>query len=164
MVAKGSKINIRRKSIIGLLRNHSAILDELKRRKVVRTKNNPVGGYTEWLVSKKFKLKLEPNSKIGYDATDRRGIKYEIKGRMVTPDNPSTQLSVIRGLKLKHFEYLIGVIFDENYNVMYAAQMPHKLVAKYSTFRKSVNGNIMHLPKSIFEDKRVKDITKKLTS
>lgn len=164
MVAKGSKINIRRKSIIGLLRDHSTILDELKRRKVVRTKNNPVGGYAEWLVSKKFKLKLEPNSNVGYDATDRKGIKYEIKGRRVTIDNPSTQLSVIRGLKLKHFEYLIGVIFDENYNVRYAAKIPHSVVVELSTYRKSVNGHIMHLQPTILKNKRVKDITKKLTS
>ena len=63
MVAKGNTINIIRKSIIGLLRNHSAILDELKRRKVVRTKNNPIGGYAEWLVSKKFKLKFNSMEK-----------------------------------------------------------------------------------------------------
>lgn len=164
MAIKKHKLRLERMSVIELLRAHSEILDELKSKKIVRTKNNPVGGYTEWLVSNKLKLKLEPNSKKGYDATDGKGIKYEIKGRRVTSDNPSKQLSVIRNLKKKHFKYLIGVVFDENYNIMYAAKIPYDVVEAVSSYSKSQKGYVMHLRPSIFRDKRVKDITKKLTS
>jgi len=37
-------------SEIELLQTHAAVIDELLRRKVVRTRNNPIGDYTEWLL------------------------------------------------------------------------------------------------------------------
>lgn len=164
MAETRQKINLNRKSIIGLLQTHSAILDELKKRKVVRTRNNPVSGYSEWLVAKKLGLQLEGNSNAGYDAIDSKGLKYEIKGRRITPTNKSTQLSAIRNLEEKHFDYLIGVIFDKDYNILYAAQIPHKVVLEYSSYRVHTNSYVFHLRKSILADKRVKDMTKKLTS
>jgi len=164
MAKTRKKNNLSRKSIIGLLRTHSAIIEELRKRKVVRTRNNPVQGYAEWLVSKKLNLILEPNSNTGFDATDRKGTRYEIKGRRITPSNKSTQLSAIRNLDKKHFDCLIGVIFDKDYNILYAAQIPHKVISEYSTYKAHTNANIFHLRKSVLEDKRVKDITKKLTS
>jgi hypothetical protein len=95
------------------LKLHSSIIDELKRRNVVRTRNNPVGDYTEWLVKRALKLQLSNNSKMGYDAKDnRKNIKYQIKGRQITSDNKSKQLSVIRKLEDKKFDFLIAVLFD----------------------------------------------------
>ena len=35
---------------IELLQTHAGVMAELKNRSVVRTPNNPVGDYTEWLV------------------------------------------------------------------------------------------------------------------
>ena len=64
-----------------LLRLHSDIISELKRRDIVRTQNNPIGDYTEWLVCKCFNLQIEGNSKAGFDATDSHGLRYQIKGR-----------------------------------------------------------------------------------
>ena len=61
---------------------YADILSELNARGVVRTYNSPVGDYAEWLVAEKMDLKLEKNSKKGYDAynlsTDTR---YQIKSR-----------------------------------------------------------------------------------
>ena len=45
-----------------LLRCFANILDELKERKVVRTRNNPVADYAEWLVTRQFGLSLERSS------------------------------------------------------------------------------------------------------
>ena len=39
---------LRAKSEVELLQAHSAVIDELRRRKVVKTENNPLGDYTEW--------------------------------------------------------------------------------------------------------------------
>ena len=64
----------------------------VKRRGVVRTKNNPVGDYAEWLVTTTFGLALAGKSSAGFDATDDDGTTYQIKARRVTPDNPSRQL------------------------------------------------------------------------
>lgn len=48
-----------------LLRYFAKILDELKRRGVIRTRNNPVADYAEWLASQKLGFSLERNSKCG---------------------------------------------------------------------------------------------------
>jgi len=141
-----------------LLRLHAAILSELKKRGVVRTKNNPVGDYTEWLVSRALNLTLAPNSASGYDGVDDKGIKYQIKGRRTTPENKSRQLSAIRKLNSKDFDYLVGVIFDEDYSVVDAVVVPHEVVCEYASYREHVNAHILHLRGAILDDPRVKDI------
>ncbi len=147
-----------------LLKLHAAIINELKRRKVVRTKNNPVGDYTEWLVSKALNLKLANNSAAGYDGIDENGIKYQIKGRRITPENKSRQLSAIRKLNEKDFDYLVGVVFDENYSVIDAVVVPHDVVVEYSTYREHVNAHILHLRGAILEDPRVRSIREAISS
>ena len=145
-------------SEIELLQLHASIIDELKRRDVVRTKNNPVGDYTEWLVAKALNLQLARNSSAGYDGKDVNGIKYQIKGRRITPGNKSRQLSTIRNLQGKDFDELVGVIFDEKFQILVAVQIPHEVVGEYAEYRKHVNGHILHLRGKILEDERVKDI------
>jgi len=53
-----------------LLRMPAGVIDEPNRRGVVRTGNNPIGDYTEWLVCNRLCLKLEPNSRASYDGVD----------------------------------------------------------------------------------------------
>lgn len=147
-----------------LLKSHGAVLDELKRRGVVRSKNNPTGDYAEWLAASRLGLKLETNSAKGFDATDPQGLRYQIKGRRVTPDNPSTQLGVIRSLGEKDFDFLLAVIFDADWQVLRAARIPHRTVEHLATFRKHQNGHIMHLRPSVFGNEDVADITDILAS
>jgi hypothetical protein len=147
-----------------LLRLHAAIIDELENRKVVRTKNNPFGDYTECLVSKALKLKLVNNSATGYDGIDENGIRSQIKGRRITPENTSRQLSAIRKLNEKDFDYLVGVVFDENYSVIEAIVVPHKVVAEYSTYREHVNAHILHLQGTILKDSRIRSIRESISS
>nr|VFK21824.1 MAG: hypothetical protein BECKLPF1236B_GA0070989_12775 [Candidatus Kentron sp. LPFa] len=76
-----------------LLRLHASIINELKARGVVRTRNNPIGDYyTEWLVAEALDLELTDNCAAGYDATNSNGKRYQIKGRRITPENNSRQL------------------------------------------------------------------------
>lgn len=89
-------MNLSEMSVLNPLKLLSSIIDELKRREVVRTKNNPLGDYTEWLVSKALELKLSSNSSAGYDALDKNDLRIQIKGRRITPENESRQLSAIR--------------------------------------------------------------------
>jgi hypothetical protein len=145
-------------SEIDLLKLHASIIKELKYRKVVRTQNNPVGDYTEWLISNTLNLKLTKNSKAGYDGIDKKGTKYQIKGRRITPDNLSRQLSAIRNLDQNKFDFLIGVIFDENYGVINAIQIPYAVVVEYATYRKHVNGHILHVRGKVLNDSRIINI------
>lgn len=154
--------NLKKMSVSKLLRVHTNIIDELRRRSILRTYNNPVSDYTEWLVSSKLKLSLSQKSQAGYDAIDEKGKRYQIKGRRVTELNKSRQLGVIRNLSDKKFDFLVGVILNSDYSVKYAALIPHRLVSKLSKFSDHQNGNILHLREKILKERGVKDITDRL--
>jgi hypothetical protein len=142
-----------------LLSLFASVMEELRRREVVRSSNNPVADYTEWLVARSLSLKLRPGSSTGFDAEDKDGKKYEIKGRRLTAHNGSTQLSAIRGLELRHFDYLVGVLFEPDFTVKRACMVPHDEVVRAATYRKHVNAWILHLKPSIWSQPGVQDVT-----
>ncbi len=147
-----------------LLRLQASVTNELLHRGVVRTQNNPLGDYTEWLVANAFDLELQSNSKAGYDGIDSSGIRYQIKGRRVTPKNNSRQLSAIRKYEEKDFDVVVAVIYDENFNVIEAVKFPHEVVADYATYRSHVNAHILALKGPILNDPRVTSVLSRLKS
>ncbi len=151
-------------SPIDLLRCYADILDELKHRHVVRTFNNPVADYAEWLVAQKLGLKLETNSRSGYDATNSANEKIQIKSRRLVPSNKSRQLGVIRNLEAVEFDYLIAVLFESDFNLMEAYKIPQNVITKYAKYSKHQNGYILHLRGNILKDPVVEEITKALSS
>lgn len=156
------KIDLEKLSIKEILRLNAKTINELKRRNIVRTSNNPVGDYTEWIVSQKLQLDLEKNSSSGYDGTNKKGEKFQIKGRRTTPSNQSRQLSAIRKYDQKEFDFLVAVIFDEYYEILDARLIPHKVIQKYAKYNTHQNAHILVLQGKILEDPRIKDITEKL--
>jgi hypothetical protein len=146
-----------------LLTFFARVLEQLREREVVRSGNNPVADYSESLVVRALRLKRLGGSNKGCDAMDdSNGKRYEIKGRRITKYNPSTQLSVIRELDSRHFDYLVGVLFDDNFTVTRACCVPWKVVHHCAKPRKHVNGWIMHLTPSVWEQPGVRDITPEL--
>ncbi len=141
-----------------LLRLQASVTNELLQRGVVRTQNNPLGDYTEWLVSNALGLELESNSKAGYDGVDSNGVKYQIKGRRVTPKNNSRQLSAIRKYDEKHFDVLVAIIYNEDFNIIEALQFPHDVIRDYAKYKDHVNAHILILKGPILMDKRVTSI------
>ena len=157
-------MNLNNLEIIELLRLQASITNELKRRKVVRTQNNPLGDYTEWLVSKAFNLQLAQNSKSGYDGITNDGLKIQIKGRRITPSNNSRQLSAIRKYDDNDFDELAAVIYDENFNILEAVLIPHDVIGEYANYREHVNAHILILKGPVLKDARIKDIKEKLVA
>jgi uncharacterized protein DUF6998 len=149
----------KKSSIHSLFQDYAEIMDELKDRDVVRTFNNPVADYAEWLVSKNLKLDLETNSKAGYDAKDSTGTRFQVKCRRLSSSNSSRQLGVIRKLKDKEFEYLIGVLFYRDFSVKEAYQIPHKIIEKYAKYSDHQHGHILQLKGELLKDSAIKDIT-----
>lgn len=145
-----------------LLSLHSEILTQLRSRGVIRTKNNPVGDYAEWLVSNALGMTLLSNSSAGADAIDADGLKVQIKARRVTPDNPSRQLSALRNYEAADFDYLIAVIFDETYNILDAYKIPHEVIRDYARHSDHVNAHIVNLKGAILTDPRVSSIKEDL--
>jgi hypothetical protein len=151
-------------SIPELLRLHASTIAELRTRAVVRTSNNPVGDYTEWLVAKALGLQLEANSSSGHDATSTDGRRLQIKGRRVTPTNKSRQLGAIRNLANKDFDELVAVIFDEDFGILEAVVIPHPVVSEFSSYRAHVNANILHVRGALLFDPRVRSIREELNA
>jgi hypothetical protein len=147
-----------------LLKYYSQILDELRERKIIRTSNNPIGDYTEWLIANRLGLTLAPNSTTGYDAIDSSGLKFQIKGRRLTVHNKSRQLSAIRNLKNHDFDYLIVVLFNEQFEVEQVAKIPHAIIEKYAHYREHVNAHILILRGNILSDPMVEDLTEEFCS
>jgi len=140
-----------------------SILDELQSRSIVRTSNNPVSDYTEWLVSTRLNLKLAGNSEKGFDATSGSdGLKYEIKARRVTPANKSRQLSAIRDIEGKHFDFLIAVVYNKNFDVILALKIPHAVVVGRSSFVEKTNSYKLMAEDSLKSEPGVEDITQLL--
>jgi len=142
-----------------LLCLYGSLLEELRSRGIVRTSNNPVSDYTEWLVSTRLNLKLEGNSEKGFDAaSDSDSLKYEIKARRVTPTNKSRQLSAIRDLEGKHFNFLIAVVYDKNFEVILALKIPYAVVVAKSSFVKSTNSYKLEAKDGLKNEPGVEDI------
>jgi hypothetical protein len=145
-----------------LLRCFANILDELKERKVVRTRNNPVADYAEWLVTQQLGLSLERSSKRGYDAIDQNGKRYQIKSRRLGPTNESKLLSVIRNLDTNEFDYLVGVLFNRDFTVKEAYKIPHSVIREHARFSEHVNGHLLHLQGEVLTARGVENITEVL--
>lgn len=139
-----------------------AVLKELRQRKIVRSTNNPAADYAEFLVSKALSLTLLTKSTTGFDAIGKNGKRYEIKGRRNTEHNKSRQLSVFRRMDRRHFDYLAGVLFEEDFGVQRACLVPFRVVKHLATYKKHVNGWILHLRDSVWDHPDVEDITRRL--
>jgi hypothetical protein len=147
-----------------LLAAYVQVLDELKARGVLRTANNPVGDYAEWLVANTLGLMLVNNSTAAYDAIDSEGIKYQIKGRRQTPENMSTQLGMFHNLDRGGFDYLIAVLFQADFAVRRVVKVPHTVVAQYGRYREHTNAHILHMQGTWLSDPRVQDVTGQFSS
>ncbi len=140
----------------------SRILVEMRRRGILRSTNNPVADYAEWLVCSALSLELAQKSS-RYDAKDSQGRRYEIKGRRLTRQNPSRQLSAIRDLDAKHFDFLAGVLFAEDFTVQKACLIPHEVVARFAIFQEHVRASRLLLRDSLWSEAGVLDITGKVS-
>lgn len=141
-----------------LLRSFAAVLDELTRRGLVRTINNPVSDYTEWLVSSKLGLELRGNSRAGYDARGPDGAKYQIKGRRARPGTKAVQLSAIRNLNSRPFDFLVAVVFEPDFSIRHAVRIPYEVVAEKARYQAHTNSHIFHVRPALLSDTRVEDL------
>jgi hypothetical protein len=114
-----------------LLQITGEVIDELTSRGIARTGNNPLADYSEWLVATRFGWTLAEPSVQGYDATDpATGTRYEIKCRRITPRNPSRQLSAIRAIDGQHFDFLIAIIYNGQFDVERVMKIPREVVQR----------------------------------
>ncbi len=145
-----------------LLKLHVRVADELRKRSITRSSNNPTGDLAEHMFLAAFGWQLEGNSNANFDAVDLKGRRYQIKGRRITRFNSSRQLSAIRDLEGGHFDFLAGVIFAEDFSVFRAAIIPHAVVVRKASFVKRTNSHRFLLRGSVWDQPGVRDVTAEL--
>lgn len=142
-----------------LLALYADVLAELRQRGIARSTNNPAGDYAEYLIAKALGLQLSSNSNVGYDAIGADGTRYQVKGCRPTASNPSRQLGALRNLPERHFDYLGGVLFAEDFSVARACLIPADVVTQEATHRAHVNAWILQLRDGLWAVSGVRDIT-----
>ena len=152
-------VTVKNTATLGLPKLYVEIMRELRERQVVKTWNNLVGDLTVRLVVNALGLTESGNSQKGYDATDSSGVKYQIKGRRLTRENKSTQLSAIRESNRPPFTYLIAVLYDEDFSVKAAYKIPYSVVKKKANYQEYINGYRMMVPNNILNEEGVEDLT-----
>lgn len=112
----------------------------------------------------KLGLTLSGNSALGFDAVDLDGRRYQIKGRRLTPQNASTELSAIRDLPDHLFDFLIAVVYRRDFTVDYAAQVPYDVVMELAKYSKHTNAYRFLTRRTVLNDSRVEDVTSRLVA
>jgi hypothetical protein len=134
-------------------------LQALRTMGVIRTVNNPVADYGEWLVAKAFKGRLLPSSSKGIDVVSAR-MKLQVKVRwMAKGKGDSRLLGAIRCLDSATFTHVAALLLGVDFQVQEAYLIPHSVVREWAKWSKHVNAHRLHLGKGLCTDRRVKNIT-----
>ena len=144
-----------------LLALYARILDGLLARGVVRSTNNPVADYSEYLTARALNLRLVANANIGFDAISEDDVRYQVKARRLTARNGSRQLGFIRGLDLPDdpFDFLVGILFESDFRVHRAAVIPMEIVRARAARVDYVNGWRFILADGVWALPGVEDVT-----
>jgi hypothetical protein len=129
-------------SVSDLLGRYAAILQELRRRGVVRTRNAPLGDYAEYLAARVYEGELAANSVKSYDllAADKR--RVQVKARAIGPNARSG--AVFSPFRSFDFDVAVLIAFDgSTYDVLWAREVPPADIEAASRFSRHING---HLP------------------
>jgi hypothetical protein len=154
-------VDISQLSAIQLLALQTRVGERLRELGITRSSNNPTGDLAEYLFCKAFEWKQVTKSTAHIDALGPDGLRYQIKGRRLTSRNSSRQLSWIHDLDGEHFDYLAGVLFEEDFSIKRAALIPCAVVKQSSKF---VNpyGYRFVLRETVWDAPGVNDVTNKL--
>jgi hypothetical protein len=103
----------------------------LHRLKVIRTEGPLAGQVAEWVAARHLGLRLVPSNvqKI-YDAVDRAGRTYQIKGRIVSPPRLSTSFDFRR--PLRRFDFMLGVLLSPTFEVLAIVRVSHTAIRRHA--------------------------------
>jgi hypothetical protein len=109
-------------SVRQLLASYVAVLDELMRRGLVRTRNSPLGDLAESLALRAYGGVLAPNSEKSYDLLTANHRRIQVKARLVDPrDRRSQNFSAFRSW---NFDSALFLLFDTNtYDLIWAREL-----------------------------------------
>ena len=141
---------------------YPSLLDELKKRKIIRT-NNVIGEIAEYLVEQAYnkdtslpKLQLGINSTKNIDAISVNGERYAIKSTSGTNTGVFSSIPLVDDGNT-YFEYLIILMFDKNYKIKTIIELTWKDFLKYRKIKKPENKFSINVTKDVLENaKKIK--------
>ncbi len=136
--------------------------EELRRRGILRTSNNPIGDFAEHLFCRAFSWRMVDNSEKEVDAVGADGARYQIKARRLAGNAGDRQLSALRRLPEKRFDKLAAVLFNVRFGVERAVIIPHHLVLTKSIRQDHTNSWRFILRDEAWLWPGVEDATEKL--
>ena len=157
---RGNRSDFKRKNTNKLLETYATVMEELKQRGAIRSYNNPVSDYAEFMVSRTLNLELSGGSNKGFDARDRHGIRYQIKARRLDGKS-SRQLGVFRSLDKNPFDVAIVVLFNHEFQPAEVYRIPIAAIKRHGRFSRHVNGWIVQATPPLTTDGRVRNITRR---
>ncbi|MEV6904331.1 hypothetical protein [Amycolatopsis sp. NPDC051372] len=133
-----SRQGLRGESVPELLGHYAAILQELRRRGVVRTRNAPLGDYAECLAARVYDGELAPKS-VSYNLRAADGRRVQVKARTIHPDTRGAFFSPFRSFD---FDVAVLIAVDSStYNVLWAREVPVADIEAASRYSAHTNGN-----------------------
>jgi len=115
------KLKLDHRGISDLLGIYGQVLEELRRREVIRSANAPTGDYAEWLVQRALGGELQPNSNKSADLIVRKK-KIQIKARVLNHPKKAGERH-LSPFRTWDFDDAVIVLFDHHYNVQRATRI-----------------------------------------
>lgn len=139
---------------------HLKVLDQLQKHKGLRLCNRSIGQFGEWLMIRKLDLlSADDSDKAFFDAKDRHGKKYLVRGSNETAYKRSWKFVIARDLMEQHFDFLLAVVLKDDGDVRYAAKVPHHVITRLAPYKKSEQGHVFALSGKSFSDPEIEDLT-----
>lgn len=102
------------------------MIEELIRRRVLRSRNSPSGDYAEYLIARYFKVVLPPPGRKTWDLVDSEERRIQVKARVQRTLTPSErELGIFRSWD---FDVLAVVLFNSNLEVSKATLLPKDVI------------------------------------
>ena len=126
-----------------LLGRWASIMTDMNSRGIVRSDNNPIGDYCEFLVAAHYGVTPEGNSTAGYDVQTPDGELIQVKGRRLRRDGRKPpHFGAVRNLDdldRPPFDHLIGLLLNRDFGVAEAWKIPIERVRHHATYRPHTN-------------------------
>lgn len=143
---------------LDLLKMHGKILDIFEKRQVSKTRNQPIAGYSRWLIKNKLGFDQVDNPNEKYDLFDKNKKKYLVRSRQIS-NNKNIPFGVIRNIHDKNFDNLITIVFDKDFNIIEAYMIPVDVLLNKVIYNGYQNGYILRVKHLDIIKDEIEDIT-----
>jgi hypothetical protein len=133
---------------------YGEVMSELRRRRVVRSGNNPIADMAERIIADYHGVDPEPPNNKSYDVVAKDGTTIQVKALRRTKSS-RRNLSPLRTLD---FDYVAAVIFATDMQLMEAVFVPVDAVREYMGWSNTWKAHRLSMTKRLLDDPRVRRV------